>query len=87
MACGGKAEMVKKNRMNRVAAAMAAAALVSVAVPAANAQAADTALTPRIDLRVLVVDDGGSSVQALTASSATPESRTPASTWAARAAL
>ncbi|MEU9001796.1 hypothetical protein [Streptomyces sp. NPDC048551] len=59
--------MVNKNRMNRVAAAMAAAALVSVAVPAANAQAAATAVTPRIDLRVLVVDDGGSSVQALIA--------------------
>ncbi|MFG2620333.1 hypothetical protein ACGFXC_22235 [Streptomyces sp. NPDC048507] len=59
--------MVNKNRMNRVAAAMAAAALVSVAVPAAHAQAAATAVTPRIDLRVLVVDDGGSSVQALIA--------------------
>ncbi|MFJ9340892.1 hypothetical protein ACIRP0_16580 [Streptomyces sp. NPDC101733] len=57
--------MVKKNRMNKVAAAMAAAALMSVAVPAATAQAA--VATPRIDLKVLVVDDGGSSVEALTA--------------------
>ncbi|MCX5196885.1 hypothetical protein OOK31_23810 [Streptomyces sp. NBC_00249] len=57
--------MVNKNRMNRVAAAMAAAALMSVAVPAATAQAA--AVTPRVDLRVLVVDDGGSSVGAITA--------------------
>ncbi|MFF4419534.1 hypothetical protein ACFY04_01855 [Streptomyces sp. NPDC001549] len=56
--------MVNKNRMNRVAAMMAAAALVSVAVPAATAQAA---VTPRIDLKVLVVDDGGSSVEAITA--------------------
>ncbi|WTA99833.1 hypothetical protein OG373_27655 [Streptomyces avidinii] len=50
--------------MNRVAAMMAAAALVSVAVPAATATAA---VTPRIDLKVLVVDDGGSSVEAITA--------------------
>ncbi|MFG2709480.1 hypothetical protein ACGFX2_02860 [Streptomyces goshikiensis] len=56
--------MVNKNRMNRVAAAMAAAALMSVAVPAA---AAEAAVTPRIDLKVLVVDDGGSSVEAITA--------------------
>ncbi|MEU5807104.1 hypothetical protein [Streptomyces sp. NPDC047718] len=57
--------MVNKSRMNRVAAAMAVAALVSVALPGASAQAAAT--TPRIDLRVLVVDDGGSSVEAITA--------------------
>ncbi|MFD3543096.1 hypothetical protein ACFWUQ_26875 [Streptomyces sp. NPDC058662] len=56
--------MVKKNRMNRVAAVMAAAALVSVAVPAATAHAA---VAPRVDLKVLVVDDGGSSVEAITA--------------------
>ncbi|MFC9814398.1 hypothetical protein ACFVJM_20260 [Streptomyces virginiae] len=57
--------MVNKNRMNRLAAVMAAAALVSVAVPVATAQAAVT--PPRIDLKVLVVDDGGSSVEAITA--------------------
>ncbi|MDA5280044.1 hypothetical protein ACWGHM_16430 [Streptomyces sp. NPDC054904] len=56
--------MVNKNRMNRVAAAMAAAALMSVAVPVATAEAA---VTPRVDLKVLVVDDGGSSVEAITA--------------------
>ncbi|MFJ6795667.1 hypothetical protein [Streptomyces sp. NPDC091268] len=56
--------MVKKNRMNRVAAVCVAAALVSVAVPAVTARAATA---PRIDLRVLVVDDGGSSVEAITA--------------------
>ncbi|MBW5486096.1 hypothetical protein [Streptomyces bambusae] len=56
--------MVKKNRMNRAAAAFAVAALVSVATPAT---AAETAVTPRIDLKVLVVDDGGSSVEAITA--------------------
>ncbi|MGW4684141.1 hypothetical protein ACWEPM_04340 [Streptomyces sp. NPDC004244] len=44
---------------------MAVAALVSVALPGASAQAA--AATPRIDLKVLVVDDGGSSVEAITA--------------------
>ncbi|MEV7508862.1 hypothetical protein ACIPRL_17085 [Streptomyces sp. NPDC090085] len=57
--------MVNKNRMNRLAAVMAAAALVSVAVPVATATAAVT--PPRIDLKVLVVDDGGSSVEAITA--------------------
>ncbi|MEV7591558.1 hypothetical protein AB0O42_14850 [Streptomyces sp. NPDC089922] len=57
--------MVNKNRMNRLAAVMAAAALVSVAVPVASATAAVT--PPRIDLKVLVVDDGGSSVEAITA--------------------
>ncbi len=56
--------MVNKNRMNRVAAVMAAAALASVVVPAATATAA---VTPRIDLKVLVVDDGGTSVEAITA--------------------
>ncbi|MER5870264.1 hypothetical protein [Streptomyces sp. NPDC002044] len=56
--------MVNKNRMNRVAAVMAAAALVSVVLPVATATAA---VTPRIDLKVLVVDDGGTSVEAITA--------------------
>ncbi|MFJ3170432.1 hypothetical protein ACIPJK_06570 [Streptomyces roseus] len=56
--------MVNKNRMNRAAAAMGVAALISVALPAATAHAA---VTPRIDLKVLVVDDGGSSVDAITA--------------------
>lgn len=54
----------KKNRMNRLAAVCLAAAIASVAVPGATASAA---VTPRIDLRVLVVDDGGSSVEAITA--------------------
>ncbi|MFE2309645.1 hypothetical protein [Streptomyces sp. NPDC059411] len=54
----------RKNRMNRLAAVCFAAAIASVAVPGVAAQAA---VTPRIDLRVLVVDDGGSSVQAITA--------------------
>lgn len=56
--------MVHKNRMNGLAAVCLAAAIASVAVPGAAAQAA---VTPRIDLRVLVVDDGGSSVEAITA--------------------
>ncbi|MBT2448564.1 hypothetical protein J7F03_16005 [Streptomyces sp. ISL-43] len=50
--------------MNRIAAVCFAAAIASVAVPGATAQAA---VAPRIDLRVLVVDDGGSSVEAITA--------------------
>ncbi|MCX5407723.1 hypothetical protein OHA37_28140 [Streptomyces sp. NBC_00335] len=56
--------MVHKNRMNRLAAVCLAAAIASVAVPGAAAQAA---VAPRVDLRVLVVDDGGSSVEAITA--------------------
>ena len=61
--------------MNRVAAACAAAALMSVALPAVTAHAA---ATPRIDLRVLVVDDGGSLGRGdRRASSATRASRTP----------
>ncbi|MBT2470096.1 hypothetical protein J7E97_20000 [Streptomyces sp. ISL-66] len=56
--------MVKKNRMNRLAAVCFAAAIASVALPGA---AAGAAVTPRVDLRVLVVDDGGSSVEAITA--------------------
>ncbi|GAA1593302.1 MULTISPECIES: hypothetical protein [Streptomyces] len=58
--------MVIRNRTSRTAAALAAAALMSMALPAASAEAADAA-TPRIDLKVLVVDDGGSSVEAITA--------------------
>ncbi|WP_234332557.1 hypothetical protein [Streptomyces sp. NRRL S-87] len=64
--------------MNRAAAVCVAAALVSVAAPAVTAGAqpalgavaavgAAAAVTPRIDLKVLVVDDGGSSVDALVA--------------------
>lgn len=75
--------MVNKNRMNRAAAAMAVAALMSVAMPAATAEAV---VTPRIDLKVLVVDDGGSSVEAITANSGTPGCPTPGSSWAAPAA-
>ncbi|MFI8099768.1 hypothetical protein [Streptomyces sp. NPDC086023] len=55
--------MVHRNRMNRAAAVCVAAALVSMAVPAVTATAA---VTPRIDLKVLVVDDGGSAVDAVT---------------------
>lgn len=56
--------VLKKNRMNKVAAICFAAAIASVAVPGAAAHAA---VAPRVDLRVLVVDDGGSSVEAITA--------------------
>ncbi|MEV6674771.1 hypothetical protein [Streptomyces sp. NPDC051162] len=52
-------------RPTRLAAAWAAGALLAVAVPVAGAQAADT--TPRIDLRVLVVDDGGPATEAIRA--------------------
>lgn len=51
-------------RAGRTAGALLAAALLTTAVPA-SATAAETA--PRIDLTVLVVDDGGGAVEALTA--------------------
>ncbi|MFD7978089.1 hypothetical protein [Streptomyces sp. NPDC059071] len=46
-------------------AALAAAGLLATVLPSAQAGAADP--DPRIDLTVLVVDDGGSAVQAITA--------------------
>lgn len=46
-------------------AALAAAGLLATVVPSAQAGAAEPA--PRIDLTVLVVDDGGSAVEAITA--------------------
>ncbi|MFJ9810021.1 hypothetical protein ACIRTB_17530 [Streptomyces sp. NPDC101158] len=46
-------------------AALAAAGLLATVVPSAQAGAADP--TPRVDLTVLVVDDGGSAVRAITA--------------------
>ncbi|MGW1926533.1 hypothetical protein ACWCQ0_47040, partial [Streptomyces massasporeus] len=48
-------------------AALAAAALLATVVPSAQAVAAPAAVVPRIDLTVLVVDDGGSAVGAITA--------------------
>ncbi|GAA3057000.1 hypothetical protein GCM10017562_22330 [Streptomyces roseofulvus] len=51
-------------RAGRTAGALAAAALLATVVPSAQA-AADPA--PRIDLTVLVVDDGGSAIGAITA--------------------
>ncbi|MCQ8768304.1 hypothetical protein [Streptomyces telluris] len=52
-------------RSTRLAAAWTAAALLAVTVPAGAAHAADPA--PRIDLRVLVVDDGGPATEAIRA--------------------
>ncbi|MBB5122342.1 hypothetical protein AF335_26340 [Streptomyces eurocidicus] len=52
-------------RSTRLAAAWAAGVLLTVAVPAGGAHAADT--TPRIDLRLLVVDDGGPATEAIRA--------------------
>ncbi|MFF4160415.1 hypothetical protein [Streptomyces sp. NPDC001678] len=49
----------------RAAAAWAAAAMLTMALPAGSASAAD--LPPRIDLRLLVVDDGGPAVEAVRA--------------------
>lgn len=46
-------------------AALAAAGLLATVVPSAQAGAAEP--TPRVDLTVLVVDDGGSAVEAVTA--------------------
>ncbi|MGW1495079.1 hypothetical protein [Streptomyces sp. NPDC002402] len=51
-------------RAGRIAAALLAAGVLATAVPAPGA-AADTA--PRIDLTVLVVDDGGGAVEAIVA--------------------
>ncbi|MEU7277604.1 hypothetical protein AB0A69_02235 [Streptomyces sp. NPDC045431] len=51
-------------RAGRTATALLAAVLLTGALPAAGAAAAPT---PRIDLTVLVVDDGGGAVEALTA--------------------
>ncbi|MFI8422830.1 hypothetical protein [Streptomyces sp. NPDC085479] len=51
-------------RAGRTAGALAAAALLATVVPSAQAAAAPA---PRIDLTVLVVDDGGSAVEAITA--------------------
>ncbi|MEU0273728.1 hypothetical protein [Streptomyces sp. NPDC006307] len=51
-------------RAGRTAAALLAAVLLTGALPAARAAAAEPA--PRIDLTVLVVDDGGGAVEALT---------------------
>ncbi|MEU3609256.1 hypothetical protein AB0E83_27975 [Streptomyces sp. NPDC035033] len=51
-------------RAGRTAGALAAAALLATVVPSAQAAAAPV---PRIDLTVLVVDDGGSAVGAITA--------------------
>ncbi|GGR16247.1 hypothetical protein [Streptomyces roseolus] len=51
-------------RAGRTAGALAAAALLATVVPSAQAAAAPV---PRIDLTVLVVDDGGSAIEAITA--------------------
>ncbi|MFE6225576.1 hypothetical protein [Streptomyces sp. NPDC057854] len=51
-------------RAGRTAGALAAAALLACVVPSAQAVAAPE---PRIDLTVLVVDDGGTAIEAITA--------------------
>ncbi|MEU1077713.1 MULTISPECIES: hypothetical protein [unclassified Streptomyces] len=52
-------------RTGRTAVALLTAGLLAAGIPAAGADAAT--VTPRIDLKVLVLDDGGSAVDALTA--------------------
>ncbi|MCA6096606.1 hypothetical protein LE181_31150 [Streptomyces sp. SCA3-4] len=53
-------------RSSRPVAGLAAAVLLAVGLPAAGAQtAAAVAAVPRVDLRVLVVDDGGPAVGAI----------------------
>lgn len=52
------------HRAGRTAGALAVAALLATVVPSAQAAAAPA---PRIDLTVLVVDDGGSAIEAITA--------------------
>lgn len=56
-------------RTTRLATACTAAALLGLTWPAAGVSSAATAaaVTPRIDLRVLVVDDGGPATQAIAA--------------------
>ncbi|MCZ4125066.1 hypothetical protein [Streptomyces sp. H39-S7] len=56
-------------RTTRLATACTAAAMLSLTWPAAGVSSAATAaaVTPRIDLRVLVVDDGGPATQAIAA--------------------
>ncbi|MER8043187.1 hypothetical protein [Streptomyces sp. NPDC094032] len=58
---------IRTPRTTRTArlAALAAAGLLATVVPSAQAGAAEPA--PRVDLTVLVVDDGGSAVEAITA--------------------
>ncbi|GAA3076236.1 hypothetical protein GCM10020000_72010 [Streptomyces olivoverticillatus] len=50
-------------RTRRLAAAWAGAVMLAVGLPLGSASAADAA--PRIDLRLLVVDDGGPAVGAI----------------------
>ncbi|MFI0737598.1 hypothetical protein ACH4PU_05680 [Streptomyces sp. NPDC021100] len=57
------------SRTTRLLAAWAAATLTALALPAAGAHADDPA--PRVDLRVLLVDDGGPAVEAIAAELAT----------------
>ncbi|MFF4224410.1 hypothetical protein ACX9I7_09490 [Streptomyces sp. L500] len=52
-------------RTTRAVAAWAAAAMLTMALPTGSASAAD--LPPRIDLRLLLVDDGGPAVEAIRA--------------------
>ncbi|MEU9982968.1 hypothetical protein [Streptomyces sp. NPDC050856] len=53
-------------RARRTAGALLAATLLATAVPAGSATAAAAELAPRVDLTVLVVDDGGGAVGAIT---------------------
>ncbi|MFD5428095.1 hypothetical protein [Streptomyces sp. NPDC127084] len=58
-----------RGRGGRTAVALAvssASALLATALPASNAAAAEDATAPRIDLKVLVIDDGGEAVAAVT---------------------
>ncbi|MGW4778627.1 hypothetical protein ACWEPA_18435 [Streptomyces filamentosus] len=61
---GAAGRRATPRRAGRTAAALAAAALLAGVLPSAQAAAAPA---PRIDLTVLVVDDGGSAVEAITA--------------------
>ncbi|MCS0636307.1 hypothetical protein NX801_11670 [Streptomyces sp. LP05-1] len=56
---------LRRGRAGRAAGALAVAALIAATVPATEAAAADP--VPRVDLTVLVVDDGGSSLAAVAA--------------------
>ena len=59
-----KAKALNMGRTRLALTALMAAGLLTTAIPAANAAAT---VAPRIDLKVLVLDDGGSAVGAIVA--------------------
>lgn len=62
---GDTLKKANRSRAGRTTVALIAAGVLAAGIPAASAETAATA--PRIDLKVLVLDDGGSAVDALVA--------------------